>query len=94
MHKLLMMTGTNQAMKFGKTNISPSPSDSTYGKQAFSQFLVYLLLTGHPNQFLHSLIPASISPNPTVKFAKNSWCSLQAEAQTSQLFKGSFATEL
>jgi hypothetical protein len=89
-----MMTGTHQAMKFGKTNISPSPSDSTYGKQAFSQFLAYLLLTGHPNQFPHTLIPASISPNPTVNFVKNSWCSLQAEAQTSQFLKESFATEL
>jgi hypothetical protein len=83
MYELLMMT--NQAMKFGKTNISPSPSESTPSKQAFSQFLVCLLLTGCPNQFSHTLIPATISPSPTINFVKNSWYSLQDEAQTSQL---------
>jgi hypothetical protein len=87
------MTGTNQALKSGKTDTSTSPSESTHSKQAFLQFLVYLLLTGHPNQFPCTLIPASTSPSPSVNFVKNSWCSLQAEAQVSQLLQGNFATE-
>jgi len=35
MHKPLKMAGTNQALKSGKTNNSPSPSESTHIKQAF-----------------------------------------------------------
>ena len=51
-----------------------------------------MLLTDHPNQFPHTLIPASVSPHCSVNLVKYSWCSFQAEAQVSQLLQGSFAT--